>query len=178
MQNLDEAEQYHLKSIEIKLEINDLPMLASSYSNIAIVYEKRGDIQMALEHLDMAKKIAFEKRVNEIIPTVLQQEARIFSKQGNYKKSNVVLTKLITYQDSLSQQNKASFTKLYERNMTSRKAQSGLSHHETDSHSLTSNSWLVKISLSLCLAMLLVVIILFFVSNKNQASSKLKINNH
>ena len=78
---------------------------------------------------------------------------------GDYKKSNLILNNLVRYQDSLSSKNKASLTRLYERNMATRKANESFPGNENETLSNGSNSWLVIILIGICLAMLLSVLV-------------------
>ena len=173
MGDLSEALDYHLKSIEIKTDLKDNPMLASSYSNLAIIYEKQGDLSEAKKYVKMAKVIAIKERVNEIIPVVLEQEANLLASTGNFEASNRLLSQLVNYQDSLTNRNKASLTKLYERNLESRKA--GANSAPIKSGSDETNEVIVLVLVAICAIMLFSVLIIFYTSFKKRSRSELKL---
>jgi tetratricopeptide (TPR) repeat protein/serine phosphatase RsbU (regulator of sigma subunit) len=46
---LSKANEYHLKSLKIKKELNDKAGMAGSYNNIGVVYQKQGNYKKAIE---------------------------------------------------------------------------------------------------------------------------------
>ena len=57
LQELDLAIENYQKSINYALKTKDLPVLASSYSNIASIYEEKDDLQNAIEFHKKSLKI-------------------------------------------------------------------------------------------------------------------------
>lgn len=85
---LDSAKIYHLKSLNIKLKMNDSIGIANSYNNLGINSDEKGDYSLALQYYFKALEIYEKEDVSfDKIPMVLSNIGIVYKKQKEYDKT-------------------------------------------------------------------------------------------
>ncbi len=90
---LDIAEEYLNKSLEINIEFKNNREIASCYQRLGVIYDNRGLFTKAIEYDSMALKISLEIGDKSKIAICYNNIGICFSSQGNYEKANDFLKK-------------------------------------------------------------------------------------
>jgi len=84
MGNLDDALLYHSRSLSLARDLGDRRMQAANLNNIAGIYEKKGELDKALDYYEESLRLQTDEK--EKAPTY-NNMALIYSQKGNYQKA-------------------------------------------------------------------------------------------
>jgi len=95
VEETDNAKVSLVKAIGIQREISDYGNLAITYNISGIVYTSTKEYQTALEYFKSAKAKFEEENLEELIPSVCLNEARVYIETKDYKSAKASLEKTV-----------------------------------------------------------------------------------
>lgn len=96
----DSSLQYTYIALNISKEMNDLSQQATSYNEIAFVYENTGRLPNALKFYEQAEQIWRKANANRHYINAIENQARVYAKMKNYRKSNELLLRILDVVES------------------------------------------------------------------------------
>lgn len=169
--DLDKALEYQKRSLALKQDLNDAPSLATTYSNLSLIYEKRGDINEAKQYAEKAIEIAETYKVASILPIALAQSAKLEAQLGNHKAAYEEMKKMDAFKDSISSLDREAIIHQMEAKYQRQKIvnENELLKRDielSEAENSRKNTFLVV--LGICIAMLIMVVVLYFLSYKSR----------
>ncbi len=99
--DLEKAEEYHLKSLEIEKELGLKEGMASDYGNLGLIYRRQGDLEKAEEHHLKSLEIAKELGRKEGMANQYGNLGTVYGTLGDLEKAEEYLLKSLALNEEL-----------------------------------------------------------------------------